>query len=177
MRLPVIIIIAAALGVAAPAWAQTVDSLTGFNQAVAACVAITEADGAAPAIASAKKAAGLIDSPPEPQALDSYFFKDAAHVDWWRKPTSDGRVHIGFEPAKNQCRVFLLAAPRRDAIQRVWDALPQGWFAVEGGQKNWARRRTDGTLTVLTVLPGDESKGIGPTTLTAMANSWHNTAK
>ena len=167
-----LIIAAAAVALAAPASAQSpVDSLTGFSQAVVACAAITEGGG----VAAAKRAAGLVDGPPDPPALESYFFKGAAHVDWWRRPTGDGRVHVGYDPAKNQCRVFLLAVPRRDAAQRARDALPAGWFAYEDG-KTWVRRREDGTLSVLTVHPGDESKGVGPTTLSAMAHVWHNTA-
>lgn len=160
-------------GLALPALAQTpVDDLTGFSQAVQACRIIVEGGGTP----AARKAGGLVEGPPDPPALQSFFFKDAARVDWWQRPVTAGRVHVGYDPAKNQCRVFLMATPRRDAAQRARDALPPGWFAYEDG-KTWVRRRDDGTLTVFTVLPGDESKGIGPTTLSAMAHVWHNTAK
>jgi hypothetical protein len=168
---------AAVVFLAVPAVAQTpVDSLSGFSQAAAACAAITEAGGSASAVAAAKRTAGLVDGPPEPASLPGYFFKDAPRVDWWRRPTGDGRVHVGYDPARNVCRAFLFAVPRRDAAQRARDALPPGWFAYEDG-KTWVRRREDGTLSVMTVHPGDESKGIGPNTLAAMAHVWHNTAQ
>ena len=168
-----LIVAAVIAGLAVPAQAQApVDELTGFSQAVQACRIIVEGGAAA----TAKKTGGLVDGPPQPPGLQSFFFKDAVHVDWWIRPVTAGRVHVGYDPAKNQCRVFLLAAPRRDAAQRARDALPPGWFAHEDG-KTWVRRRDDGTLSVLTVLPGDESKGIGANTLAAMAHVWHNTAK
>lgn len=171
MRSVVLAVLSSAL-VAAPALAQApVDDLTGFSRAVQACRIIVEGGTAA----SARATGGLVDGPPEPAALQSYFFKDAARVDWWQRPVTAGRVHVGYDPAKNQCRVFLLATPRRDGIQRALDALPDDWFAYEAG-KTSVRRRSDGTLTVATLLPGDESKGIGPNTLSAMAHVWHNTA-
>jgi hypothetical protein len=168
-----LLIVAAVAAVAAPAFAQApVEDLAGFSQAVQACRIIVEGGGTA----AAKKASGLVEGAPEPAGLQSYFFKDAPRVDWWKRPVTAGRVHVGYDPAKNQCRVFLLATPRRDAAQRARDALPPGWFAYEDG-KTWVRRRDDGTLSVLTVLPGDESKGIGANTLAAMAHVWHNTEK
>ncbi|MDO9337968.1 MAG: hypothetical protein Q7T61_16350 [Caulobacter sp.] len=169
--------VAATLVVAAPALAQgAVDSLTGFSQVAAACSAMVEAGGTAPAVASAGKAAGLVAGGTDTPLLQSHFFKDAARVDWWTRPTSDGRVQIGYNAAKGECRVFLFGVPRRDAAQRARNALPAGWFAYEDG-KTWVRRRDDGTLTVMTVHQGDESKGVGPATLTALAHVWHNTAK
>jgi hypothetical protein len=172
-----VLIAAAIAALAAPALAQApVEDLTGFSQAVQACRVIIEGGGTASAVASAKKASGLVEGAPEPATLQSYFFKDAPRVDWWRRPVTAGRVHVGHDPAKNQCRVFLMATPRRDAAQQARDALPPGWFAYEDG-KTWVRRRDDGTLSVLTVLPGDETKGVGPDTLTAMAHVWHNTEK
>lgn len=168
-----LILALALLGLTSPAFAQApVDDLTGFSQAVQGCRILVE--GGDPA--AAKKTGGLVDGPPNPAALQSYFFKDVARVDWWVRPVTAGRVHVGYDPAANKCRVFLMATPRRDAAQRARDALPPGWFAHEEG-KTWVRRRDDGTLSVLTVLPGDESKGIGSTTLSAMAHVWHNTAK
>lgn len=158
---------------AAPAVAQApVDELTGFNQAVSACRIIVEGGSTA----TAKGKGGLVDGPPDPPALQSYFFKDAVRVDWWQRPVTAGRIHVGYDPAKNQCRVFLMAAARRDVIPRTLAALPADWFTYEEG-KTSVRRRDDGTLTVATILPGDESKGIGPTTLSAMAHVWHNTAR
>jgi hypothetical protein len=163
---------AAAAALASPTQAQApVEDLAGFSQAVQACRVIVEG-GTAP---SAKATGGLTDGPPNPPALQSYFFKDAVRVDWWQRPVTAGRVHVGYDPAKNQCRVFLLATPRRDAAQRAFSALPDDWFPFEEG-KIWMRPRDDGTLTMVTILPGDESKGIGPTTLTVMAHVWHNTA-
>lgn len=171
------ILVAAAIALATPAVAQApVDSLAGFSQAAAACATIIEAGGAASAVAAAKRTAGLVDSPPEPANLPGYFFKDAARVDWWKRPTADGRVHVGYDPAKNTCRAFLFGVPRRDAAQRARNALPPGWFAYEEG-KTWVRRRDDGALSVMTVHAGDESKGFGPNTLAAMAHVWHNTAQ
>lgn len=171
MRSLVLAIIGAG-GLAASAHAQApVDDLTGFSQAVQACRVIVEGGGAA----KAKATGGLADGAPNPPALQSYFFKDAARVDWWQRPVTAGRVHVGYDPAKNQCRVFLMATPRRDAAQRAFSALPDDWFPYEEN-KIWVGPREDGTLTMVTILPGDESKGIGPNTLSVMAHVWHNTA-
>lgn len=167
------IIAAAVVSLAAPAFAQApVDELTGFSQAVQACRIMVEGGGTA----AARKAGGLVDGPPQPADLQSFFFKDAVRVDWWVRPVAAGRVHVGYDPAANKCRVFLMAVTRRDAVHRARESLPPGWIDYEAG-KTWVRRRDDGTLSVLTVLPGDESKGVGTNTLAAMAHVWHNTAK
>lgn len=152
-----------------PAAAQPpVSGHAGFTLAVDACARIVEEEGGSSARARAIGAAGLAVGQPDPAQLQSFFFKDAQRVDWWRRPVSTGTVQVGYDPAANKCRVFLMGTPRASVIPDTFAALSDDWFAQDA-EKTFVSRMEDGRLLLMTLLPGDESKGVTPLTLTAVA--------